>query len=128
MKVAEIEEILMEDRDEGLEHDEICATEAATATCEQIAHLIVPYTIRHWGFRWATFGEDGGVVVLALRSQITRRRVDFRISADGCRVECISIDLRASGSRPSVASAPVSAEDGNALRERVAWVMGGENK
>ena len=123
MNAAEIEAILMEDQCEGAAYGEICVTKSAAATCEAIIRVIAPRSLYCRNFRWAVFGEDGGIVVLALRSQITRRRVDFRIAEDGQRISCISIDEHASAT-----SVPVSPADSNTLQKKVAWLFGDENE
>ncbi len=113
----EIDACLREDRDEGLLYGELCASEPAVDTCKRIASHIVTWLLFSAGLQWAAFGEDGGSVALVLRSPITDRRADFRISADGRTISVISINEHITAK-----SAPVSVDDSIALRETAAWV------
>jgi hypothetical protein len=112
-----LEMSLHDDRKEGLAYGEVCSADSAVATCKRIAIQFAPQIVLNSSLKWAAFGEDGGSVSLVLRSLDTGRRVDFRISADGRHISAISID-----EHMTAKSVPVSAEDGNVLRERAAWV------
>lgn len=115
----EIESTLLEDRKEGLLHGEVCASDPALATCRRLAVKIAPWLVRSSGRKWAAFGEDTGGVSLALRSVLTNRRVDYRISADGLDISAVYIDENLSAK-----SVPLDLDDRTSLRESAAWVHG----
>ena len=83
-----IEISLREDREEALQHGEVCANDGAVEACKEIATFLG--TRLDPPMKWAAFGEDGGGVTLVLR--LRDRRVDFRISPNGRNVKLISID------------------------------------
>jgi len=113
----EIESTLLEDREEGLLHAEVCASEPALATCRRLAVKIAPWLARSSERKWAAFGEDTGGVSLVLRSVLTNRRVDYRISADGLHISAVHIDENLSAK-----SVPRMVDDRTGLRESAAWV------
>lgn len=113
----DIETTLREDREEGHLHGEVCATEAAVATCKRIACRIGPLAFLSLGLKWAAFGEDTGGVSLVLRSVATTRRVDFRISPDGLNISAVHIDENLEAK-----SVPLALDDRRSLRESAAWV------
>lgn len=84
-----VEAQLLEDREEGLERGECCATPAAVATCKRIAREVEPLALSR-GVKWVAFGEAGGSVVLVLSSQDSAGRMDFRVAADGQQKPIIS--------------------------------------
>lgn len=112
-----IESTLLEDREEGLLHGEVCASDPALATCRRLAVNIAPWLVRSSGRKWAAFGEDTGGVSLVLRSVLTNRRVDYRISADGLHISAVHIDENLSAK-----SVPRMVDDRTGLRESATWV------
>lgn len=115
--IEAIETSVLEDREDGVGYGELCSNAAAVETCKRLARKISPLMVLRPGLNWAAFGEDGGCVVLVLNSSITRRRVDFRVSADGQDISAISVD-----ENMATNSSTVSAEDEDDLREKAAWV------
>lgn len=113
----EIESTLMEDREEGVIHDEFCASDAAISTCKLLAVQASQWLLFSAGMKWAAFGEAEGGVSLVLRSEETDRRLDFKIPGDGLGVSAIRVDenLRTT-------SAPVALDDHRRIRECAAWV------
>ena len=118
--IDRIETSLLEDRKEGLLYGEVCASDLAVAGCKRIAIHIQEWLAPSSGLKWAAFGEETGSVSLVLRSVVTDRRVDFRISSDGLEISAISIDADLAAT-----SVPIALKDRNALRERAAWVHTG---
>lgn len=89
----EVEATLLEDREEGVLHGEMCAGDAAVATCKCIAiHVASWIILGSPNVRWAAFGEDGGGACFVLRSIASNRRVDFRISPDGKSITAIRVN------------------------------------
>ncbi len=113
----EIEATLREDREEGVRHGEVCASEPALATCRRIAVKIAPWLAPSSGLKWAAFGEDTGGASLVLRSELTDRRVDFTISGDGLDILAVRIDENL-----TARSVPLAVDDRSSLRETAAWV------
>lgn len=113
----QIEATLREDREEACLQGEVCATEAATATCKRIAFHIAPWLALSSESKWAAFGEDTGGVSLVLRSVVSNRRVDFRISPDGLIISAVHIDENLEAK-----VVPLTLEDRRSLRESAAWV------
>ena len=98
----------------------MCASDLAVDRCKRIATHIQEWLAPSSGLKWAAFGEETGSVSLVLRSVVTDRRVDFRISPDGLKVSAICIDAELAATL-----VPIALDDRNALRERAAWVHTG---
>jgi len=114
----DIESSLREDCEEARFHGEVCARQPAVATCRRIAVKIADWLAPSLGLKWAAFGEDTGGVSLVLRSEVTDRRVDFRVSADGLHISAVRIDENLSAK-----CVPLAVDDRNGLRESAAWVQ-----
>lgn len=116
--LEDIRATLLEDREEGLLHDEFCADDAAILTCQRVACQIAQWLIDpSMSTRWAAFGEDSGDVSLVLSSGATKRRLDFRISADGQDISAVFIDENLKARTSSL-----TLDDRRSLRETAAWV------
>lgn len=113
----EIESTLMEDRQEGVIHDEFCASDAAISTCKLLAAQASQWLLFSAGMKWAAFGDTEGGVSLVLRSEKTNKRLDFKIAGDGLSVCAIQIDKTL-----TTTSAPVALDDHRRIRECAAWV------
>lgn len=114
-----IEDTLYQDRNEAILEGESGATEAAIATCRKLAGHILDFLTESAKAKWAAFGEDSGSVSLVLRSDVTGRRVDFRVSSEGQDITVISIDKDLNTS-----AVPLALGDRSKLRESAAWVHG----
>jgi len=117
--LADIKKSLLEDREEGREHGEIVADDAAIATCELVAAEIADWLANPpEGFKWAASGNDGGGVELVCHSKSSKRRVSFQIPADGLTIRAHTIDEHMKQESSAVATA-----DAGALRAKVEWVV-----
>lgn len=118
-----IEDDLAQDREEARLDGEPGVSENAAAACIRLAGILDldPETknLAVLTKNWAVFGEGDGVAALVIRSDITGRRVDFRISADGLDITVISIDKSL-----STATMHPAIDDHVELRKISAWVHG----
>lgn len=117
----QIERSLWEDRDEGAEHGEDVASDAAVHICKRLAGAMLTLLARPpKGFTWVVFGEEEGGVTLALRSSVTDRRVDFPIcpgKPDVVHAVCIDENLNAR-------TVPVAVGHNSTIRGLAEWVAG----
>lgn len=118
---SRIERSLREDRDEGVEHDEDVANDAAVAICMTLGGAIRTLLAHPpGGFKWAAFGEAGGNACLVLQSSVTDRRVDFVIRPGKPEVVyAVSIDEILTAQRTSM-----TVEDVALIRKFGEWVAG----
>lgn len=115
--LEEIEDMLYQDRNEANREGESGVTDAAITACKRLACHIVDSLADRAGFRWAAFGEDSGSASLVLQSDVSGRRVDFRISPEGRDIAVISID-----NELHTSTVRLVFDDHMKIRERAAWV------
>ncbi|MGB2987772.1 MAG: hypothetical protein WBE26_18040, partial [Phycisphaerae bacterium] len=115
--VDRIQRDLEQDADEAALDGEIPPTRAAVEKCIRLARSVAPVLVLVPGLRRAAFAEESGGVSLVLRSEITDRRVDFTISADGLHISAVYIDENLTAK-----SVPLAVDDRSSLRETAAWV------
>lgn len=114
-----IEETLREDDEEAILHGDVCVNRAAIEKCKCLASLVAFRLTLFSELKWEAFGEGTGGVSFVIRSLITDRRVDFRISVDGRHVSVFSVDENA-----KVKSTPLLSDNCGHLYRSVDWVMG----
>lgn len=125
---AKIAESLREDREEGLEHDEVVASDGAVAACQQVGRCFARLLKSAPGLKWAAFGETGGGASFVMRSEVTDRRVDFGVSADGKCARIIQVSRK--GSTVKVSQCPiflplvVTSLRSSSTRSLAEWVAG----
>ena len=113
----EIEDMLYQDRNEAILEGESGVTDAAITACQRLACHIVDSLADRAGFRWAAFGEDSGSASLVLRSDVSGRRVNFRISPEGEDITVISIDKELKTS-----TVHLVLDDRTKIRDCAVWV------
>ena len=116
---ARIAESLQGDREEGIEHGEDVANDAAIRICKRLAGTMLSLLAHPpAGFKWAVFGEQEGGASLVLRSSVTDRRVDFVIRPGKLvAVYAVSIDEYLNAK-----TVPVAVDHASVIRELAEWV------